>query len=65
MQILTSQFIEFGSYIVGNDTYEMALVKQPHVIQEMTEKELNNFDGDWIDLDTYTGEIVFKADFIY
>jgi hypothetical protein len=65
MEILTSEFIEFGSYMVGNDTYPMALVKQPYTIKHMTQTDLNNFNGDYIDLDTYTGEIVFKADFIY
>ena len=67
MRILRGEFIEFGDFVIANDKYPIAIVSGHYEILEMKNELLkddtitnwlDNFD--WIDLDNYRGEIVFK-----
>ena len=67
MRILRGEFIEFGDFVIANDKYPIAIVSGHYEILEMKNdllkddtitNWLDNFD--WIDLDSYRGEIVFK-----
>lgn len=61
MRVLKGAFIEFGDFVIANDRYPIAIVSGDYEIVEMTDEQFeenNNFD--WIDLDNYQGEIVFK-----
>jgi hypothetical protein len=42
--------------------HRIALVHEPYEIVEMTEKELNNYQGDWVDAD-FTGDIYIVKPF--
>jgi hypothetical protein len=59
MRVLTATFIEFGEFVKEQDSFPLSIVSGHHEIVEMTENELNSYMGDWIDLDSYTGAIVF------
>lgn len=62
MKVLTSGFMEFGAMLVGAHPYRIALVHEPYEIVEMTEKELDNYQGDWVDAD-FTGDIYIVKPF--
>jgi hypothetical protein len=61
MKVLTSGFMEFG-LLVEAHPHRIALVHEPYEIVEMTEKELNNYQGDWVDAD-FTGDIYIVKPF--
>lgn len=63
--ILTAEFIEFGTFVVGEDEYPIALVKGEYEIDEVPESEVDDFlgaNGDYIDLDVYVGEVIIVKD---
>jgi hypothetical protein len=62
MKVMTSGFMEFGDMLVGHHEYRVALVHEPYEIVEMTEKELDNYQGDWVDAD-FTGDIYIVKPF--
>jgi hypothetical protein len=59
MRVLTATFIEFGEFVKEQDSYPLSIVSGTHEVIEMTESELDSYMGDWIDLDSYKGAIVF------
>jgi hypothetical protein len=59
MRVLTATFIEFGEFVKEDDRFQLSIVSGNHEIVEMTDKELDEYMGDWIDLDSYKGAIVF------
>jgi len=62
MKVLTSGFMEFGDMLMGHHEYRVALVHEPYEIVEMTEKELDDYQGDWVDAD-FTGDIYIVKPF--
>ena len=60
MKILKGSFIEFGDFLIARDSYPIAIVSGDYEIVEMAEEDLNEATFDWIDLDHYEGQIVFR-----
>lgn len=63
--ILLAECIEFGTFVVGEDEYPIALVKGEYNIDEVPESELEEYlgnNGDYIDLDVYVGEVIIVGD---
>lgn len=59
MRVLKAAFIEFGEFVKQEDRFELSIIYGDYKVQEMTEEELETYQGDWIDLDTYEGQLVF------
>lgn len=59
---MTSGFMEFGDLLIGKDEYRMALVHEPYEVVEMTEDELNNYQGEWVSAD-FNGDIYIVKPF--
>lgn len=64
MKVLISEFMEFGDLLVGKDEYRIALVREPYEIVEMTEKELDDYQGEWVSPD-FNGEIYIVKPFTF
>jgi hypothetical protein len=62
MKVLTSEFIEFGDLLIGKNEGRIALVREPYKVIEMTEKELDDYQGDWLCHD-FSGEIYIVKPF--
>lgn len=63
LKILVSDFMEHLECRKGEDIFPVSIVIGEYEIVYMTEKELDNFTGDWVDINAYAklgGEIVFR-----